>query len=86
MLGRLGGVPQPLRRVIVAPSEKRIRALLQALNADVLDALIGNWLAGLAAAGQPQKALTAIAIDGKWLRGVGDRQVKLLVAMARRRR
>ena len=81
VLARLGGRPHPLRRQIIAPSEKRIRTLLQALDAAGLDLLIGGWLAAIAAAGRLEDALTAIAIDGKWLRGVADGQVKLFAAM-----
>jgi predicted transposase YbfD/YdcC len=46
-----------------------------------LDAAIGGWLRALAAAGKLDGLLTAIAIDGKWLRGVADGQVKLFAAM-----
>jgi DDE_Tnp_1-associated len=46
VLARLGGRPHPLHRRIIAPSQKRIRTLLQALDADALDAMIGGWLAG----------------------------------------
>lgn len=81
VLAALGGRPHPLRRMIIAPSEKRLRTLLQALDAAALDLLIGGWLAALAAAGRLEDALTAIAIDGKWLRGVADGQVKLFAAM-----
>jgi predicted transposase YbfD/YdcC len=81
VLAALGGQPHPLRRVIIAPSEKRLRTLLQALDAAALDLLTGGWLAALAAAGRLEEALTAIAIDGKWLRGVADGQVKLFAAM-----
>jgi hypothetical protein len=81
VLAALGGKPHPLRRVIMAPSEKRIRALLQALDAAALDLLIGGWLAALAAAGRLQKTPIAIAADGKWLRGIADGQVKLFAAM-----
>jgi hypothetical protein len=46
---RLGGKPHPLRRRITAHSEKRIRTLLQALDAAALDAAIGGkWLRGVA--------------------------------------
>jgi hypothetical protein len=55
VLARLGGRPHPPRRRIIAPSEKRIRTLLQALDAAALDMLIGGWLAALAAAGRPQE-------------------------------
>jgi hypothetical protein len=81
LLTRLGGRPHPLRRTIIAPSEKRIRTLIQALDAAALDELIGAWLRALAAAGRLEHLLTAIAIDGKWLRGAGDGQVKLFAAM-----
>ena len=81
VLARLGGTPHPLLRRIVAPSEKRIRTLIQELDAENLDQVIGGWLRGLARAGRLESLLTAIAIDGKWLRGVGDGQVKLFAAM-----
>jgi predicted transposase YbfD/YdcC len=81
VLARLGGIPHPLRRRINAPSETRIRTLIQAIGADHLDDLIGGWLRALADAGRLDEALTAIAIDGKWLRGVLDGQVKLFAAM-----
>lgn len=48
VLGRLGGRPHPLLRRIIAPSETRIRTLVHAIGADVLDALIGSWLRALA--------------------------------------
>lgn len=81
LLARLGGRPRPLLRRITAPSEKRIRTLLQALDAAMLDMIAGGWLRALAEAGHLDRLLTAIAIDGKWLRGVGDGQVKLFAAM-----
>jgi len=81
VLARLGGKPHPLLRRIIAPSETRIRTLIHATGADVLDDLIGGWLRDLADAGRLDHLLTAIAIDGKWLRGVADGQVKLFAAM-----
>ena len=81
VLARLGGKPHPLRRVIIAPSEKRIRTLIHVVGADVLDDLIGGWLRALADTGRLDHLLTAIAIDWKWLRGVADGQVKLFAAM-----
>jgi predicted transposase YbfD/YdcC len=82
LLARLGGRCHPLRRTITAPSEKRIRTLLQLIDAARLDELTGSWLHALAGAGQLDGLLTAIAIDGKWLRGIGDgQQVKLFAAM-----
>jgi len=56
-------------------------ALRKAMDAEKLDEVIGGWLRGLARAGRLEPLLTAIAIDGKWLRGVGDGQVKLFAAM-----
>jgi predicted transposase YbfD/YdcC len=81
VLARLGGKPHPLLRQIMTPSEKRVRTLIQAIGAEELDELIGGWLRALADAGRLDGLLTAIAIDGKWLRGVGDGQVKLFAAM-----
>jgi predicted transposase YbfD/YdcC len=81
LLAALGGAPHPLRRKITAPSEKRLRTLLQALDAAMLDEITGGWLRALAAVGRLEGLLTAIAIDGKWLRGVADGQVKLFAAM-----
>jgi predicted transposase YbfD/YdcC len=81
VLRRLGGTRHPLRGKIIIPSEKRIRTLIHVIGADVLDELIGGWLRALADAGRLDGLLTAIAIDGKWLRGVADGQVKLFAAM-----
>jgi predicted transposase YbfD/YdcC len=81
LLSRLGGRPHPLWRKIIVPSEKRIRTLIQRLDAGRLDEITGGWLRALAAAGRLETLLTAIAIDGKWLRGVADGQVKLFAAM-----
>ena len=81
VLARLGGRPHPLLRRIIAPSETRIRTLVHAIGADFLDQVIGSWLRELADAGRLDGLLTAIAIDGKWLRGVLDGQVKLFAAM-----
>jgi predicted transposase YbfD/YdcC len=81
VLARLGGRPHPLLRRIIAPSETRIRTLIHAIGADVLDDLTGDWLRDLADAGRLDGPLIAIAIDGKWLRGVADGQVKLFAAM-----
>jgi len=81
VLAALGGRVHPLLRRIVAPSETRIRTLVHAVNAEVLDEVLGGWLRDLAAAGRLEDLLTAIAIDGKWLRGVLDGQVKLFAAL-----
>ena len=73
-------IPARARRTI-APSEKRVRTLIHAIGAEVLDELIGGWLRALADAGRLDGLLTAIAIDGRWLRGVAGGQVKLFAAM-----
>jgi hypothetical protein len=65
VLARLGGTPHPLLRRIVAPSDKRIRTLIQELDAEKLDQVISGWLRDLARAGLLESLLTAIAIDGK---------------------
>lgn len=81
VLRDLGGRLHPLRRKIIAPSETRIRTLLHLIDTEILDEIIGGWLRDLADAGRLDGLLTAIAIDGKWLRGVLDGQVKLFAAM-----
>ncbi|MBI3686233.1 MAG: ISAs1 family transposase [Actinobacteria bacterium] len=81
VLARLDGRPHPLLRRITVPSETRIRTLVHAIGADALDDLVGGWLRALVEAGRLDGLLRAIAIDGKWLRGVADGQVKLFAAM-----
>ena len=81
VLRDLGGRPHPLRRKVIAPSETRIRTLLHLIDAGALDQVLGGWLRDLADAGRLDGLLTAIAVDGKWLRGVLDGQVKLFSAM-----
>lgn len=81
VLRDLGGRLHPLRREVIAPSETRIRTLLHLIDTEILDQVIGGWLRDLADAGRLDGLLTAIAIDGKWLRGVLDGQVKLFSAM-----
>jgi hypothetical protein len=81
VLRDLGGRLHPLRRTIIAPSETRIRTLLHLIDTEILDDILGCWLRDLADAGKLDGLLTAIAIDGKWLRGVLDGQVKLFSAM-----
>lgn len=61
-----------------APGEATLRRTLQAVDGDLLDIAIGAWLAG-------HTAVTAIAVDGKTLRGTCDETgqggVHLLAAM-----
>lgn len=65
VLRALGGRPHPLLRKVIAPSETRIRTLLHAIDAGVLDEVTGGWLRALADAGRLDGPLTAIAIDGE---------------------
>ena len=51
ILMRVGGRPHPLLRRITAPSETRIRTLVHAIGADLLDEVTGGWLRALADAG-----------------------------------
>lgn len=81
VLRDLGGKRHVLLRKIIAPSETRIRTLLHLIDTAALDEIIGGWLRDLASQGRLDGLLTAIAIDGKWLRGVLDGQVKLFAAM-----
>ena len=58
-----------------APSEPTIRRVLQKIDVDAFDDAIGSWLM----ATLPKDA--GIAIDGKTLRGSGDKKVHLLAAI-----
>jgi predicted transposase YbfD/YdcC len=61
-----------------APDEATLRRALQAVDGELLDTAIGAWLSGLAS------TVTAIAVDGKTLRGTCDETgqgVHLLAAM-----
>jgi predicted transposase YbfD/YdcC len=62
-----------------APDEATLRRALQAVDGDLLDTAIGAWLSGQAG------TVTAIAVDGKTLRGTCDQTgqdgVHLLAAM-----
>jgi hypothetical protein len=69
----------PAAAAVTAPSETRIRTLVHAVSAEVLDEILGGWLRGLTDSGRLNGLLTAIG--GKWLGGVLDGQVKLLAAM-----
>lgn len=69
LLARLGGRRHPLTRRITVPSEKRIRTLIQQIDATALDEIIGGWLRRLAQTEDLEPPLTALAVDGKHLRG-----------------
>jgi predicted transposase YbfD/YdcC len=91
VLAALGVRRDPLTRRFEPPDEATIRRVLEAADADALDAAVGCWLdARLQAAGQAagrgQRPRRAVAVDGKTVRGTrhaaGDGQpVHLLAAL-----
>jgi len=71
----------PVRGVFVAPHEATLRRTVQAFDADCLDRVIGAWLADQMALDTP---VTAVAVDGKTMRGAyrpDGSQVHLLSAI-----
>jgi predicted transposase YbfD/YdcC len=70
----------PVRGRWLAPSEPTLRRAVQAVDADLLDAVVSQVLT--TAAGQ-RRDLTGLAIDGKTMRGgwVDDQQVRLFAAL-----
>jgi predicted transposase YbfD/YdcC len=91
VLAALGVRRDPLTRRFEPPDEATIRRVLEAADADALDAAVGSWLdARLRAAGQGaghgRRLRRAVAVDGKAVRGTrhasGDGQpVHLLAAL-----
>ncbi len=88
-LARLGARFHPVKRRYIAPNEATIRRHVQMIDADEADAAVGGWLLAQVqeerrAAGQAG-ALTAVALDGKVLRGaweeLPDIKVKLFSAL-----
>jgi hypothetical protein len=76
-LQRLGCRWHPARQCYVAPSEPTLRRALQAVDVERVDREVGAWLA-------PRAPGTAVAVDGKTLRGAVDpdgHQVHLLSAL-----
>ena len=83
----LGARRSWLRGCLVAPHEATLRRTIQAFDANVLDALISQWLAaqGGAAADGGVGGLPTVAVDGKTVRGAwraDGRQVHLLSAIS----
>jgi DDE_Tnp_1-associated/Transposase DDE domain len=79
-LAALGVPKRPWEAHHQAPTETALRRLLQRLDVEALDALVGEWLAGLLPAGDT----AAVAVDGKTLRGAVDahgRRPHLLAAL-----
>lgn len=92
VLARLGCRFHPSRRCYIPPAENTIRTALQQVDGDALDTVIGAWiseqdltarLAVTANAGE-RRDLVGVAVDGKWLRGTGQRaheQIKLFAGL-----
>jgi predicted transposase YbfD/YdcC len=92
VLAVLGAQHDPRRGVYRAPGEATVRRVLQAVDADAVDAAIGTWLGqrqprtpGQGIPGQENVPGVAIAVDGKTLRGTcgrdGSGGVHLLSAL-----
>lgn len=71
ILRLLGCRKDPRTGRYLPPSEPTIRRTLQAVNAEEVDRVLGDWLAG-------QCKGKVIAFDGKTLRGTRDREGKAL--------
>jgi predicted transposase YbfD/YdcC len=74
----------PLRGTYRPPSEATVRRVLARVDPDVLDGVIGRWLADQQPPPTPWSGRQAVAVDGKTLRGTGQHgtgQVHLLAAM-----
>jgi len=94
VLAALGVRRDPLTRRFVPPDEATIHRVLEAVDADRLDAAAGSWLdARLHAAGQAaghgRRRRRAVAVDGKAVRGTrhasaGGQPVHLLAALDQR--
>ena len=67
VLARLGAKFHPVQERYVTPSEPTIRRHLQAIDAGVLDQVVGSWLYDQSAV--RTASLVGIAVDGKALRG-----------------
>jgi hypothetical protein len=79
-LAALGVPRRPWETRCQAPKETALRRLLQRVDADALDELVGGWLAGQLPAGEGG----AVAVDGKTVRGAtgpDGRRPHLLAAL-----
>jgi predicted transposase YbfD/YdcC len=84
VLAALGVRRDPLRGAYRPPGEATVRRVLARVDPDVLDLVIGRWLADQQPAPTPWSGRQAVAVDGKTLRGTGRHgvgQVHLLAAM-----
>jgi hypothetical protein len=79
-LAALGCIRRPWEARYQAPGETALRRALQRVDVEALDRLVGGWLA----AQLPTADGSAVAVDGKSLRGavgVDGRRVHLLAAL-----
>lgn len=84
-LARLGMWQRPYSTRYVAPSEGTLRRVLQEVDPDELDRLVGGWLAEQQRPAHADAEPDAVAVDGKTLRGARQtdgRQVQLFAALA----
>ena len=85
VLARLGARRHPVTGRYVAPHDATIRRAVAGVDADAVDGVIGVWLADQTRARRDDDtAPTAVAVDGKTLRGAvaaDGNQVHLLAAM-----
>ncbi len=84
VLARLGAKFHPVYKRYVAPSDATIRRAVQAVDADALDRVIGEWLFDMVRAGHLEEHQLVVAVDGKSLRGATQddgRCVHLFAAM-----
>lgn len=56
-----------------APDEATVRRVLQTVDPDAVDSAIGTWLVGRSVSSDPTPVPTAVAVDGKTLRGTCQR-------------
>jgi predicted transposase YbfD/YdcC len=83
LLEMLGARWHPRLGRFVAPHEATLRRVIQAFDGEVLDEVIGRWLARRSRVGQTRQ--TAVAVDGKTVRGArrpDGSQVHLFAALS----
>lgn len=91
-LAALGGVPERLTGRCPVPGEATIRRVLSRVDGDALDRAVSQWLATRrpeppaprGAGAKRRRALRALAVDGKSLRGAAranGRKIHLLAAV-----
>lgn len=84
-LARLGMWRRPYSTWYVAPSETMLRRVLQQVDPDELDRVVGGWLAAQQRPASTGEEPGAVAVDGKTLRGARQadgHQVQLFAALA----